>query len=181
MRDSKNNGMEVDIVQVLQRHRAAILQRWRETIMAEYAPDTARFLASHRDPFTNPVAAVIERALEGIIDWLIGTTGDEAMQDLLEELMRVRAVQGFSPSRAVGFVFALRSAIEETLSENGEPAVHVSGIQSRIDELALRAFECYVDCREKISNIKMREVRAEKERVERVIKAMNRHAARTHE
>ncbi len=165
---------------VLQKKRKTILDRWREGVIAGYGPDTARFLKGGDDAFANPVGAVIERTLEPIVDWLIGAAGEDAMQRALEELMRVRSVQASSASQAVVFIFALRTAIEEALAEDAETALPAAA-RSRIDELALRAFDCYVDCRERINAIKMREVQAEKERIERVIKAMNRHSARTGE
>lgn len=164
---------------VSQKKRRTIIDRWRESVLSGYAPDTARFLKGD-DAFANPVGAVIERALEPIVDWLIGAAGEGAMQHALEELMRVRSVQAASASLAVAFVFEVRSAIEEALAEDGETA-SLSAARSRIDELALRAFDCYVDCRNRINTIKMHEVRAEKERIERVIRAMDRHNARTPE
>ncbi len=161
---------------VSQKKKKTIIDRWREAIIAGYAPDTARFLKGG-DAFANPVGAVIARTLEPIVDWLIGAGGEGAMQHALEELMRVRSVQAASASQAVAFIFEVRSAIEEALAEDGETA-SLSAARSRTDELALRAFDCYVDCRDRINTIKMHEVWAEKERIERVMRAMDRHNAR---
>ncbi len=175
MEKGRNGSMSVP-----PKKKKAIIERWREAIIAEYGPDTARFLKGSDDAFANPIGAVIERTLEPIVSWLFGAIDRDAMQNALEELMRVRSVQASSASGAIAFIFALRSAIEETLAEDAETPL-LSTARSRIDELALHAFDCYVDCRDRISAIKMREVRAEKERMERVIRAMNRHNARTGE
>ncbi len=172
--------VEGGIMNIPEKKRKAILDRWRAGIVAGYAPDTARFLKDTDDAFANPVGAVIAGALGPIVDWLIDATGEEAMQRALEELMRVRSVQASSASQAVAFVFALRGIIEEALAEDVEPELS-SAARSRIDELALRAFDCYTDCRDRISTIKMHEVQAEKERIERVIRAMKRHNAKAGE
>jgi hypothetical protein len=163
-----------------EKKRKAILERWRAGVIAGYAPDTARFLESGNDAFANPVGAVIARTLGPIVDWLVGAAGEDAMQHALEELMRVRSVQASSASQAVAFVFILRGTVEEILADDMETAL-LSAARSRIDELALRAFDCYADCRDRINTIKMREVQAEKERMGRVIRAMNRHSAGTGE
>jgi hypothetical protein len=165
---------------VSQKTRRAILDRWREYVVAGYEPGAARFLEGTDDAFANPVGAVIARSLGPIVDWLISAEGEEAMQHALEEMMAVRSVQASSASRAVAFIFALRSAMEEARADDAETAL-LAEARSRIDELALRAFDCYADCRERINAIRMREVQAEKERMERVIRAMNRHDARVPE
>jgi hypothetical protein len=152
-------------VNIPEKKRKAILDRWRAGVIAGYGPDTARFL---------------ERTLGPIVDWLIGAAGEDAMQHALEELMRVRSVQASSASQAVAFVFILRGTGLEILADD-MVTVLLSAARSRIDELALRAFDCYADCRDRINTIRMHEVQAEKERIERVIRAMDGHGARTRE
>ena len=75
-------------------------------------------------------------------------------------------MQNFSPSKAVGFIFLLKKAIEETLrSEIHKEPVREEwlDVNSRIDEMALRAFDLYMDCREKICEIRVNKARAERE------------------
>ena len=72
----------------------------------------------------------------------------------LEEV-RIRAVQDLSASEAVGFVFLLKQAVRDVL-----PGKHgLSGLHDRIDRLTLEAFDRFVACREKIYELRMREVR----------------------
>lgn len=66
--------------------------------------------------------------------------------------MRLRAVQDFTPSQAVGFVYLLRDILQEQFAAGVPP-----NVQKRIDTTALLAFDLYMKCREEISDIKVRE------------------------
>ena len=82
--------------------------------------------------------------------------------EALEGLVRIRAVQDFSPAEAVAFVFLLKRAAREVLEDVSEqaqsvPARVLSDLEARIDSLALLAFETYTRCREEIFEIRVRE------------------------
>jgi len=73
--------------------------------------------------------------------------------------VRIRAVQEFSPSAAVGFVYALRGILREELASAGLDAAGHAAVESGVDRLALAAFDAYMKCREKIFEIRVREIR----------------------
>jgi hypothetical protein len=81
-------------------------------------------------------------------------------------MIRIRAVQDFLPSKAIGFVFLLKRVIQEELGREvrerglGEELLD---FERQIDDLALLAFDVYMQCREKIFEVRIREVKAEKE------------------
>jgi hypothetical protein len=80
--------------------------------------------------------------------------------EALEAIIRIRAVQDFSPAEAVGFVFLLKRAVREVLegaSSGSLPANMQSELEARIDALALSAFEIYTRCREQLFEIRVRE------------------------
>jgi hypothetical protein len=75
----------------------------------------------------------------------------------------------------VGFVFQLKKAIEDTLkSEIYRESVMDEWLkfQSRIDGLALQAFDLYMDCREKICEIRVNQAQAERETAFKMIERM---------
>jgi len=75
----------------------------------------------------------------------------------------------------VGFIFQLKKAIEETLKSQigGEQNIEAwRACQSRIDALALQAFDLYMDCREKICEIRVNQAKAEKEMALRMMERM---------
>ena len=80
----------------------------------------------------------------------------------LDRLIRIRAVQGFSASQAVGFVFLLKDILSsegDAASDGPAPDDELRTLWAHVDALALHAFDIYVACREKLSEIKVNEVR----------------------
>jgi len=87
---------------------------------------------------------------------------EETITSFLDPLIRIRAVQGFSPSQAVYFIFALKPVIRETLQKviREDPFLKEQfQFESKIDELGLLAFNIYMECREKIYQLKANELR----------------------
>ena len=147
---------------LLVQKKTAILKRWFNKIIKTYPPDASKFLKDVRDPFANPVGSAVSQGIEGLYTGLVeGTTSEEA-SSFLDHIIRVRAIQEFSPSEAVGFVFFLREAIREELKkEAGDERIsrELSALDSRIDGLALLSFDIYMKCREKLYELKSNELR----------------------
>ena len=131
----------------------AILQRWIERTLKSYPEGTLTFLGGEQDPFRNPVGHTLRENLAALLHELMGTMNRESVARALDPLVRMRAVQNFSPADALRFVFGLRQAVFEVSG-----AVPDS-LQSRIDELALMAFDQYMSCREQIFELRAKELR----------------------
>ncbi|MCP4667441.1 MAG: hypothetical protein GY849_13850, partial [Deltaproteobacteria bacterium] len=95
-------------------------------------------------------------------DAVTGEGDGERISSCLDNIIRVRAVQDFRPSQAVAFVLQLkrliREEVREKTSENGH-ARELEALENRIDETALQAFDIYSQCRQKIYEIRVHEVR----------------------
>ena len=132
-----------------------ILKHWFQTTVDSYPADTARFLKNQPDPFANPVGQTTYRSLEALVDALIAGDGREAMIEALDPVIRIRAVQAFTPSKATAFVFSLKQIIRNCLSEETD----MVAIDRWIDEMAMTAFDLFMGCREKIYELKATESR----------------------
>jgi hypothetical protein len=144
---------------VLLPHRGEALERWRGLVFASYPEEAVRFFRKEKDGFKNPVGQSIHRATEAILDGALLGRDAEGVPEALEAIVRIRAVQEFSPSEAVAFVFLLKRAVREVLEgvlSDGPPAEALSGLESRVDALALAAFETYTRCREELFEIRLR-------------------------
>ena len=160
---------------LLVRNKTAILRKWFELILDTYPKDAATLMRKDRDPFGNPVGSTLSSALEVLYQGLCEGADAQAFSASLDSIVKIRSVQDFSPSKAVGFVLLLKRAIEESLkSEIKKPGIGDEwlGFQSRIDELNLQAFDLYVACREKIYEIRMNQARAEKEMAMQLMERM---------
>jgi hypothetical protein len=143
----------------LRDNRSRIIERWGELILAGYPEASSRFLHDAKDPFGNPVGSGLRRAVEVLYDGLLEPAAREDWESALDGIVRIRAVQDFTPARAVGFVFLLKDAVREVLGDGTEaPAVGpLLEFHRRIDDLALEAFDRFARCREKLHEIKARD------------------------
>ena len=144
-------------VQALAGKKKEILAHWFQTTVDSYPADTARFLKNQPDPFANPVGQTTYQSLEALVDALISGSGRNVMQDALDAIIRIRAVQSFTPSKATVFVFALKDILRQHLAEADGP--EMEALDRQIDVMALMAFDVYMACREKIYEIKATESR----------------------
>ncbi|OHE59571.1 MAG: hypothetical protein A2Z47_16140 [Thermodesulfovibrio sp. RBG_19FT_COMBO_42_12] len=146
---------------LLTHKRSTILKKWFNVVIETYPPETAVFLKKQKDRFANPVGSSILQGIEGIFEDLLRGIDHEKVPTFLDNIIRIRAVQDFSPSQAIVFIFLLKQVIREELrkeiSENGL-FEELLTLESRIDELALLAFDIFMQCREKIYDIKAMEL-----------------------
>jgi hypothetical protein len=159
----------------LARNEAAILKRWFDLILETYPADTVTLMRKDKNQFTNPVGSTISREIEVLFDRLCEGTQDEKSRASLESILKIRSVQDLSPSKAVEFTFLLKRAIEETLKNDiCKESVTDEWLkfQPKIDDLALRAFDVYMECREKICEIRINQARTEKEMALRMMERM---------
>jgi hypothetical protein len=165
----------VALKDLLSRNRVAILKRWFDLILETYPANTATMMRKDKNQFTNPVGSTLSREIEVLFKNLCEGSQDEKCQASLDSILKIRSVQDFSPSKAVGFIFLLKKAIGETLkNEVCKESVMDEWLkfQWRIDDLALQAFDIYMDCREKICEIRVNRAKAEREMAFRMMERM---------
>jgi len=140
----------------------AILKRWSDLILDTYPADAARFFKREKDQFANPVGAAVSQEISAIYDEILAGPDYQKLHAPLDRIIRIRAVQDFSPSQALSFIFLLKTAIRETMAGTEMDAAELNEFQafeSKIDRAALFGFEIYMGCREQIYRIKSDEIR----------------------
>jgi hypothetical protein len=73
-------------------------------------------------------------------------------------MIRLRAVQVERASEAVSFLFALRDVAVAALAPEAD-AKDLAAFETRIETLVLDAFDLYMQCREKVFEIRLAELR----------------------
>lgn len=152
----------MNLIKILIEKKEKILEKWFDASIENYHKDTAKFLKQQKDPFANPVGSITYNSLDKIFDAMISDEEDNDIIKHLDNIIRVRAVQGFTPSDALSFIFSLKGIIKEEISEEIKkyPLVEDLGkFYDRIDSLILSAFDIYMGCREKIYDLKANELR----------------------
>jgi hypothetical protein len=146
--------------------RTAILEGWFDRIRATYPEPMQAFLGKTKDPFANPVGHALRSGTAALLDGLLRGASDAEMTATLDEIVRVRAIQDFSASRAVGFVLQLKGALRDAaVAEGVDDPGGLRALEDRIDALALCAFDVYVGCREQVYRLKATELSARSQRV----------------
>lgn len=132
-------------------------------ILETYPSDTSNFLKKQKNCFANPVGYNISQGINGIFDELLNSVdSSERFFPFLNDIIKIKAVQDFSPSQAMSFIFLLKKALRETLGNKIHETNISEGLllfESKIDDLALLSFDIYMKCREKIYEFKSNEVR----------------------
>ena len=147
--------MNIDKLQA--EKRSKILTKWQDAIIKSYPEGSQGFLKREKSQFANPVGLIISKEIETLYHEIIKSENTEKISSCLDSIIRIRAVQDFKPSRAVAFVLQLKQIIKEEL---GKGLANETGIlDNRIDEIALLAFDVYSACRQKISDIRVNEVK----------------------
>ena len=147
---------------VLAQRRNDIIADWLARTFRTYPTHTAHFLSHERDPFRNPVGEALKEGLPVLFDELAGDMDLARVTPVLDEIVRMRAVQDFTPGEAVGFIFLLKATLRESLgSQQLAAAGHeeLAELDQRIDRLALLGFDVFVKCREKVFEIQAKQAR----------------------
>lgn len=147
---------------LLQKDKDAVAQRWLEGLLATYPEESSAAFRRRKDPFANPVGHGLRLATRGIVEALSGGTDAGEIRRHLREILRIRAVQEFSASRAVCFVFDLKEAVRAelgTAARDPRFASELEKLDREIDQIALAAFDVFVECREQVYELRVNEVK----------------------
>ncbi len=163
---------------LLSEKKSAILDKWYDAVLDTYPSDTSGFLKGQKNSFLNPVGFTIFQGIENLFEELLcennppisplvkggegGLSGERASL-FLDNIIRIRAVQEFTPSQSVAFVLLLKNAIREELkSELVEQQLleELLFFESKIDDMALLSFDIYMKCREKLFQLKVNELQS---------------------
>ena len=135
--------MELKIL--LEQKREIILCKWIDSVLRTYPANSSEFLAKQKDRFHNPVGYTIKEALELIYGQIMTDMDQARLIDALDGVIRIRAVQDFTPSQAVAFLFHLKTVVRDVLSDQtgrNQSFDGLSEIDSRIDQVSSSSFAC---------------------------------------
>ena len=146
------------------RNISSIRRRWHGSVLASYPPETAKLLGSGKGQFSNPVGHTLNAAIDDVLEGLRSGAPIPDIAPALHNLIRIKAVQGFTPSDAVSIVLMLKHAVRDELARSphefqGAEGTILNELDPMIDELLCSCFDLYVECRQKLSEIKEEELK----------------------
>lgn len=130
-----------------------IVELWLARTAAAYPAHAQSFLATERDPFRNPIGHTLRNSLAILVRESLGAMNSNAIVAAIEGLMQLQAVQDLPPAKALGFIFELRGIARESGDSLPDDFV------DRVDQLALLAFDRYMNFRERLFNLRLQELR----------------------
>ncbi len=148
--------------ELLSKKKQAILEKWFDSVLETYPHDSAKFLKRQKDQFANPVGSTIYRGMGSLLDLIVNSADTDNIIKSLDEIIRIRAIQDFTPSHALAFVVELKRVVREEIK--GETCAsqlidELPEFDRRVDGLLLLSFDIYMKCREKIYELKANELR----------------------
>ncbi|MBF0529825.1 MAG: RsbRD N-terminal domain-containing protein [Deltaproteobacteria bacterium] len=160
----------MDLKEFLLENRVSILDKWVNFIFDTYPADTASFLRRQKDEFANPVGSNVRAGLEEILDHLItampavnatrNTVNWEQFHAPLDRIIRVRAIQSFTPSQAIAFILGLKPIVRTKLGQDvvdHTVAGQLTILEALIDDLLFMAFDIYCACRDTLADIRIKD------------------------
>ncbi len=158
------------IINLILEKKDNIIKKWFDVILDTYPDETSRFMRRQKDRFANPVGYSILQGVKGLFDCLTSKTDSGDVSAFLDDIIRVKAVQDSSAVQALSFVFSLKTVVRQELADdirksltdvkNGNQIMEeLLDFESRIDKQALLAFDIYMQCREKIYEIRANDVK----------------------
>jgi len=156
--------MEHRLKGLIEKNKNEIIKNWFEATIQTYAPDTAQFYKGQKDQFANPVGNITAKGVEFLLDQLLNDFEPDAVKTYLDPIIRIRAVQNFTPSQATAFILLLKKVLRDCLSDkiqNAALVLELLAFESKIDQLCLMAFDIYMTCKEKIYQISANDMRSQ--------------------
>ncbi|MBI5325468.1 MAG: RsbRD N-terminal domain-containing protein [Ignavibacteriae bacterium] len=147
----------------LEQRKSQITEKWLKAVIETYPDEAGKFLFENKNQFGNPIGFTFSKRLPDILDELINPTEPLKLNVAIEDIIKIRTVQDFTPSEAVGFLYLLKKVIrKEYHQDEKEPLLfrEMLEFESRIDQAVSLAFDIYVELKEKIYEIKAGEVKA---------------------
>jgi len=138
--------------QELDKNRVLFIKKWFQATIDTYPAQTAKVLSKDSNRFDNPVGSVTHESIENVFNLIIKDFNEETVEKKLDPVIRIRAVQSFSASQAVSFVFALKDIGENILDRS-----LLREFDKLVDKIALAAFNKFMKCKEEIFLLKATE------------------------
>ena len=148
--------------ELLKSKRSSVIKNWTNQILDSYASETSAFLLKDKNRFSNPVGFTISENAEKIIDEIIAGRDLASIKILLIDILRIRAVQDFTPSEAVKFILLLKDVLRKEFADelyDRKMTDELMDLFEFIDLVALTGFDIYVNLKDQIHNIRINELR----------------------
>jgi hypothetical protein len=167
--------MTISVRKLIEKQRTTVEQEFLKVLLPDHTNLAVFPVAETRDPFCDPVRATFDTCGPKLVKWALDGGSVEEAQESLMSIIRIKSLQSPIPSETIAFLPALkgilRNMILTKIKEHDREEL-LALVESRIDRLLLIALDCYVQCYDKINQIRISEARAERDRLLKLVRVM---------
>jgi len=150
----------MDLAEAFRNYEGKIVDRWVDYTLSSYK--SSAFFKKSPDKFSNPVGGNTREALSCLFKLLAENADSTEFAVPLEQIMRIRSIQEFSASEAVGPINAVKHITRELLEKDSERKHLISELydfEFAVDLAVLCAFDLYMQCREQLYKVRIKEIK----------------------
>jgi len=151
----------MDLAEAFRNYEDKIVDRWVNYTLSSYKE--SKFFKKASDKFANPVGGNTREALGALFKLLARNADPKEFTEPLDQIMRIRSIQEFSASEAVGPIHAVKHITREILGKDKERRHLISELydfEFAVDLAVLAAFDLYMQCREQLYKVRIKEIKS---------------------
>lgn len=151
----------MDLAEAFRNYEDKIVDQWVDYTLSSYKSST--FFKKAPDKFSNPVGGNTRESLGKLFKLLIKNANPEEFIVPLDQIMRIRSIQEFSASEAVGPIYAVKHITREILAKDPERKQFIADLydfEFNVDLAVLAAFDLYSQCRERLYKVRIKEIKS---------------------
>jgi hypothetical protein len=140
-----------------------LAKNWFSVILDTYPAESKAFFQKNKDAFANPVGNTIKRNIDCLTEAVLHpAVKNDYVKDALEPIIRIRAVQEFSISQALAFIFEFKTILRKeipSLLKTEEGRRYVETVDANIDAVMLAALDIYMACKHTVYTLRINEAK----------------------
>ena len=151
----------MNLTEALKKKKKTILSTWVERTLDTYI--SSGFFKRSTDKFANPVGANVREGLTSLYNLIIDGADPQKYTEPLDQVIRIRAVQDFTPAQAVAPILELKWVVKQVFSADKsyrELLPELDSFDCDVDRAALAAFDMYMECRDRLHRARIRELKS---------------------
>jgi len=150
------------LINLIQENKSIIVDNWFSEIASNFPSETIPFLKKKNKQFSNPMGYNLFQGVESIVDYLTGQKTIDEASSALEEMIKIIAVQNWSAEQSLSFMYDIKKVFINLLGGHIEKQGLLGdwiNLESEIDYLTLKAFDLFMQTRERLYDIRANQMR----------------------
>lgn len=141
--------------------RDRIIDQWVNYTLSTYK--SSEFFKGEKDKFANPIGGSVREALSALFVLILKGEEGSDYSAPVEQLMKLRSVQEFSPSQAVAPLNAVKHITRDVIKKDKDTQKFVNELYDfdfAVDLAVLAAFDLYMHSRERLYQVRINEIKS---------------------